>query len=193
LRTGGDECSALIGDNRDHCIFGGDPCFIIHPSDTATALTALGAQLKIEGPNGPKKVSIDKFFVLPADNVLRENILKPAEIVTEITIPAQPDNAKQIYKKFMRRASWDFAVVSVALIITKEGNECKNMKLVLGGVAPKPWRVEKAEDFLKGKTLSESTIERTAQIALEGAQPLEKNEYKIELTKNLIKDVLLSV
>jgi len=192
MRNGGDECSAIIGDNRNHCIFGGGPCFIIHPSDTSTALMALGAQLNIEGPNGSRKVPIEKFFVLPEENIMRENILKPDEIITEISIPPQPENSTQIFKKFMRRSSWDFAVVSVAVILSREGNTCREIKLVLGGVAPKPWRVPKAEEFFKGKSINENNIERVAEIALEGAQPLEKNSYKIELTKNMIKDILLN-
>ncbi|MDP9175331.1 MAG: xanthine dehydrogenase family protein subunit M [Planctomycetota bacterium] len=195
LKKGGTECYAAAGENKYHAILGGGPSYIVHPSDLATILVALGAELTIAGPHGNHDLPIEKFFKLPAvGSVRRENVLKDDEIVTEIRIPASAFAAKSTYLKFKERPSQDFAM-SAAAAAVELGPDKKILqaRLVLGGVAPIPWRVPKAEAALIGKTLDEKTIADVAALALEGAEPLEKNAYKVPLTQAIVRRALTSL
>ncbi|HEV8370925.1 MAG TPA: xanthine dehydrogenase family protein subunit M [Pyrinomonadaceae bacterium] len=191
FKKGGSECYAESGENKYHAIFGGGPSYIVHPSDMAPMLMALSAQLTIVGPEGKRMVPIEKFFTLPADgNVRRENVLKNEEIITEIFVPASPLAAHSTYLKFKERESLDFAIVSVAAALDLSGKTVKDARIVLGGVAPIPWRVPAAEKFLVGKTLSDEVLKETGKIAVTGAQPLAKNKYKVPLTQTLVRRAL---
>jgi xanthine dehydrogenase YagS FAD-binding subunit len=192
LRKGGQVCYTVTGDGRFHAILGGGPSYIVHPSDTAPALVALGAQIRIAGPAGEKTMPLEKFFVLPAVDYRRENILNPGEIVTEIYVPMPKAGTKGFYHKVRERLAWDHAIVAVATIVESSGGGVRDARVVMGGVAPIPWRAPKAEEFLRGKKLDEASARRAGEIALEGAKPLKDNVYKVQLAKDLIQRGLLA-
>jgi xanthine dehydrogenase YagS FAD-binding subunit len=186
LKKGGDICLAADGLNKYHSIFGGGPVYIVHPSDTAPALIALGAHVKIVGPNGEKIVDLEEFFVLPEDNPYRENILEPNEVVTEIHVPKPASNMKSCYVKVREKGSIDFALASVAAACEIDGMTCREANIVLGGVAPVPWRSKAAESVLNGKRITERVAKQAGEAAVKNAQPLNDNEYKVTLTRNII-------
>jgi xanthine dehydrogenase YagS FAD-binding subunit len=190
IRKGGDICYAIGGENKYHCVVGGGPCYIVHPSDIAGALVALNAEFTITNGKDLRNVSADKFFVLPEQNSLQENILKPGEILTEIFIPDFPFGANSRYIKFTERNVWDFAIVSVAAVVNKSGNKINSAKIVFGGIAPIPWIDEDLNSMLSGMELSDKSIDTAAANTLMDAEPMEKNEYKIPLARNLVKKVL---
>ena len=192
LRKGGEVCYTVTGDSRFHAILGGGPSYIVHPSDTAPALVALNAQVKIAGPTGEKTIPLEKFFVLPSVDFKRENILKPAEIVTEIDVPYPKYGSKGFYHKVRERLAWDHAIVSVATLIESSNGVVREARVVLGGVAPIPWRASKAEEFLRSKKIDEQTAQQASEIALEGAKPLKDNVYKVGMSKSLIQRALLA-
>jgi len=192
LRKGGQLCYTVTGDGRFHAILGGGPSYIVHPSDTAPALVALGAQVKITGPAGEKTLPLEKFFVLPSIDYRRENILQPAEIVTEIFVPLPKSGSKGFHYKVRERLAWDHAIVAVDTVVESAAGLVREARLVLGGVAPIPWRAVKAEAFLRGKRLDETTAEQAGEIALEGAKPLKDNVYKVKLAQGLIERGLLA-
>ena len=192
LRKGGQVCYTVTGDGRFHAILGGGPSYIVHPSDTAPALVALDAQIKIAGPSGERVMPLEKFFVLPSVDFKRENILKPGEIVTEIFVPYPKSGSKGYYHKVRERLAWDHAIVSVATVVQSSGGVARDARVVLGGVAPIPWRAPKAEQFLRGKKIDEETTQKAGEIALEDAKPLKDNVYKIAMAKSLIQRALLA-
>jgi xanthine dehydrogenase YagS FAD-binding subunit len=192
LRKGGQLCYSVTSDGRFHAILGGGPSYIVHPSDTAPALVALNAQITIAGPAGEKTIPLEKFFVLPAVDFTRENILKPGEIVTEIFIPQPQAGSKGFYHKVRERQAWDHAIVSVATVVQSGGRTVRDARVVLGGVAPIPWRAPKAEAFLRGKKLDQATAEKAGEIALDGAKPLKDNVYKVGMAKALVQRGLLA-
>ncbi len=190
IKKGGDICYAIGGENKYHCIVGGGPCYIVHPSDIAVALVALNAEFTITNGKEFRIVPANKFFVLPGQNSLRENILKPGEILTEIFIPDLSSSASSRYIKFTERNGWDFAIVSVAAIVNNSGNKINSAKIVFGGVAPKPWIDENLNSMLSGLELTDKAIEEAVNITLKDAEPLEMNNYKITLAGNLVKKIL---
>jgi xanthine dehydrogenase YagS FAD-binding subunit len=192
LRKSGQVCFTVAGDGRYHAILGAGPSYIVHPSDLAPALVALGARIKIAGPAGEKTIPLENFFVLPKVNYKRENILGPAEIVTEIQVPAPKAASKGFYHKVRERQAWDHAIVSVATVVQNSGGMVREARVVLGGVAPAPWRAAKAEEFLRGKTLDAGAAEKAGEIALDGARPLKDNVYKVDLAKALVQRALLA-
>jgi xanthine dehydrogenase YagS FAD-binding subunit len=192
LRKGGQVCYTVTGDGRFHAILGGGPSYIVHPSDTAPALVALGAQIRIAGPSGEKTIPLEKFFVLPSVDYKRENILNPSEIVTEIYVPAPKAGSKGFYHKVRERLAWDHAIVAVATIVESSGGVVHDARVVMGGVAPIPWHATKAEQFLRGERLDEATPTQAGEIALEGAKPLKDNVYKIKMAQDLIQRSLLA-
>lgn len=186
LKKGGDTCYAVDGLSKYHAILGGDPVYIVHPSDLAPALIALGASVKIVGPEGEKTMSLEEFFTLPAANPFRENVLEPNEIVVEVTVPAVKTNTKSLYLKAREKGAPDFALSSVAGVFEMDGKTCKTASIVLGGVAPAPWRSKEAEVALTGKMINESVSTQAGADAVKDAQPLNDNAYKVTLTQNLI-------
>ncbi|HMG72522.1 MAG TPA: xanthine dehydrogenase family protein subunit M [Pyrinomonadaceae bacterium] len=192
LKKGGSECFAATGENKYHAILGGGPSYIVHPSDLAPMLMALGASVSVVGSGGKQTISLDKFFTLPSQgNLRRENVLKNDDLITEITVPASKFASHSTYLKFKERDSLDFALASVAAAVTLGANKTvTEARLVLGGVAPIPWRVPRAEAALIGKTLDSEVLQSVAGIALAGAKPLAKNAYKIPLTQTLVRRAL---
>ena len=191
LRKGGQVCYTVTGDGRFHAILGGGPSYIVHPSDSAPALVALDAQIKIAGPAGERSIPLEKFFVLPSVDYKRENILKTGEIVTEIFVPTPKSGSKGFYHKVRERQAWDHAIVAVATVVQSGGGVARDARVVLGGVAPIPWRAPKAESFLRGKKIDDSIAQQAGAIALEGAKPLKDNVYKVKMAEDLVRRGLL--
>jgi xanthine dehydrogenase YagS FAD-binding subunit len=195
LKKGGSECYAAKGENKYNAIFGGGPSYIVHPSDLAPMLVALGASVSVTGAEGQRSIPLDKFFTLPSEgNIRRENVLRNDEIITQIQVPASAFAAHSTYLKFKERESLDFALASVAAAVEVGANKTiRQARIVLGGVAPIPWRASKAENFLNGKALSSDALAEAARLALDGAKPLEKNAYKIPLTQTLVRRALAKI
>jgi xanthine dehydrogenase YagS FAD-binding subunit len=193
LRKGGTTCFALEGENAYHCIFGGQDCYIVHPSDTAPALAALEAQVQIEGPKGKRTVPVDAFFVLPGDDVTRETVLAPGEVVTHIELPKAAVGLRSSYCKVRARRSWDFALAGVALALVVAGNRITRARVFLSGAAPIPWRCQETEEIITGKQLDPDLIKRAAQAAVQSAQPMEQNAYKIPLFRAVLEDQLQAI
>jgi xanthine dehydrogenase YagS FAD-binding subunit len=183
----------MAGNNKYHGILDAGPCYIVHPSDTAPALVALGAKIKIVGPDGERIIPLEEFFLLPTQNATRENILKPNEVLAEVQIPDQPYGTKSLYLKAREKHSMDFAMASVAAVMTMDGNAVKKASLVLGGVSPKPWRAKDAEGELTGKNITEDVAQRAAEAAVKDAKPLNHNAYKVTLAKALIKRAVMTI
>jgi len=191
LKKGGSECYAATGENKYNAIIGGGPSWIVHPSDLAPMLVALGARVNVTGSSGKRVISLDKFFTLPTENIRRENVLQNEEIITEIFVPASPLASRSTYLKFKERESLDFALASVAAAVELAPNRSvRSARIVLGGVAPIPWRVPAAEAYLTGKTLNPDVLAEAGKIALAEAKPLEKNAYKVPLTQTLVRRAL---
>jgi xanthine dehydrogenase YagS FAD-binding subunit len=187
IRKGGDICYAYQGHNKLHCIIGGGPCYIVHPSDMAVALLALKAKAVIFSNGKSRTIPISDFFVLPEKDYLHENILRPGEIITEFQIPDLLSNTRSGYLKFKERAVWDFAVASVAAVIQKNGDIIQSGRVAFGGVAPTPWQEELLNQKLIGLSANENAIDRWSKNALKKAEPLSMNSYKIQLSQNLLK------
>lgn len=187
FRKGGKTCPAVAGENQYHAIMGAGKCFAVCPSDTATALAALGATLDVAGAGGARVIPVEKFYT-PVGNVLTAG-----EMVTVIYIPKTSSAAGQRFLKFTLRKPIDFAIVSAAAIFNLEQGLCADARIVLGAIAPAPVRALKAEEYLKGKALSAETAAKAAELALEGAKPLAKNSYKLEIAKTLVKRLVKSL
>jgi len=185
LRKHGDTCFAIYGENKYHAILGGDPCYIVHPSDLAPMLIALGAKVNINGPEGAREIALEDFYVLPEQDVHHETVLKPQEVLTEIIVPHQ--SGKSHYLKFRERQSMDFALISVAVAAKISGKKLSNVRVAFGGVAPKPWRAKRAEKILEGKIADKEAVTKAGDAEMANAEPLTQNEYKVILAKNLLK------
>jgi len=189
-KKGGDFCFAVTGDNTYHAIIGGELCYIVHPSDTATALLALNAQAKVVGAGGERMVPFDNYFIGPREDVLRETVLKPDELMTEVTIPNPAAGTRQAWTKLKDRQVYDFAIVSVAVSFQESGGVWQDGRVVLGGVAPVPYRAKVIEDALKGKDVKATAKAAAAQIRTV-ARPMSLNAYKVDIAQNLIERTLL--
>ena len=193
FKHGGNTCFSAAGENDYHAILEGGPSFIVHPSDTAPALVALGATARLVSGSGERMVPLDKFFVTPKQDVRRENVLQANEVLADITVPNAPAGSKAIYVKEMVREVWDFALCSVAAMVTVQNGVVQDARIVLGGVAPIPYRALKAEAALRGKPLDEASCAAAGLAAVDGARPLAKNAYKVPLTQAVVKRALLSM
>ncbi len=192
-RKGGEKCYAVEGENQFHCVFGGDVCFIVHPSDPAPAVVAHEGTVRIAGPDGPRSVPAEKFFVLPNADYTRETVLVQGEVVTEIVLPPQPPGTRGAYRKVRARGSWDFALAGAAVVATVADGRVQRARIVLSGAAPTPWRVPEAEHALVGQKLTASTAETVGRIAVKGAQPLASNAYKPDLLRGAVEQALLAI
>ena len=189
-KKGGDFCYAVTGDNRYHAIIGGELCYIVHPSDTATALLALNAQATVAGPGGTRTVNFDDYFHGPREDVLTENVLKSNEVMTEVFVPTPAAGAKMAWNKLKDRQVYDFALVSVAAVFTLDGGNWKDGRITLGGVSPVPYRATVVENALKGKDIKASVKAAAAQLRTV-ARPMSLNAYKIDLAQGLIERTIL--
>ncbi|MBK8179058.1 MAG: xanthine dehydrogenase family protein subunit M [Planctomycetes bacterium] len=188
LKKGGSECFSKEGFNKYNAILGGGPSYIVHPSDLAPALVAAGAEVVLAKKGSSRTLPLEQYYTLPRDgDPLRETVLGSDEILTHVRIPAPAAGWKSTYLKFKERGSFDFALASVAAGLVVEAGVVRSARLVLGGVAPIPWRAKAAEEFLAGKPAQPATWREAAAIALSKAEPLSDNEYKVALSQNLIE------
>jgi xanthine dehydrogenase YagS FAD-binding subunit len=187
LKNGGSACPAVDGENQYLAILDNGPCHIVHPSDPAVALTALDAVVEIASAGGRREVPISEFYTLPSERLDQETVLAAGEFVSAIVLPASASGGVQAYRKLMQRDAWDFALVSIAGCKRTNGD----VRIVLGGVAPRPWRVNTSieEDVASGG-LDEDTIATLAERALYDARPLSKNGYKVELAASVLREAI---
>jgi xanthine dehydrogenase YagS FAD-binding subunit len=191
LKKGGDVCFAVGGENRYHVIFGGGPSYAAHPSNAAVPLLAYGAQFVIEGEKGPRTVAASEFFIPPSKDPERENQLQAGEVLTEIRVPAAA-GWRSAYDEVRERAAFDWPLVSAATAVRLDGGVVKEARIVLGAVAPIPWRSVRAEQALVGRPLDPAAA-AAANAATVGAAPLSDNAYKVGLLQTLLRRTLLSL
>ena len=192
VKKGGDICYAVAGENRYNVIFGGGPAYPPHPSNAAVPLVAYGASFVLDGPKGPRTVPAAEFFVLPEKDPTRENVLAPGEVLTEIRVPAAA-GWKSAYYEVRERASFDWPLVAAAIAIRAEGGVVREARVVLGQVATIPWRSPAAEKALVGKPLNEANAAAAGKAAVEGAQPMSDNGYKVDLVTTLVRRTVASL
>ena len=184
-------CGAIGGSNRMHAIFGAsDSCIAVHPSDMCIALAALDATVFVEGPKGKREIKFTDFHRLPGNTPEKDNTLLDKEIISSIEIPKNNFTKNVHYLKVRDRSSYAFALVSVAVGLDIKNNVIDNARLAMGGVAHKPWRLTEAEEFLKGKTVSETTFRQAADLAMKGAKSYGDNDFKLTLGPNAITEAL---
>jgi len=194
-RVPGSGCSARAGYHRELAILGAsEACIATHPSDMAVALAALDAVVRVQGPGGERTIPLVDFYRLPGDEPERDTVLAHGELITAIDLPPQAFAARSRYRKVRDRASYAFALVAVAaaLAVTDDGI-VRDVRLALGGVAPKPWRAWKAEAALRGAPATEESFRRAAEAELADAQPLPGNAFKVPLARNTIARTLLDL
>jgi xanthine dehydrogenase YagS FAD-binding subunit len=190
LKNGGTTCYSVTGENEFHAIFGGGPSYIVHPSDTAPALVALDATFRIVGPAGERHVRAAEFFTLPTVDASRENVLKDGEVLASIALPAARKERRSTYHKILDREAWTHAVVSAAIVLDMDPQRqdvCERASVVLGGVAPIPWRLAEVEKMLAGQRVTPELAAKAGEAAVAGARPLAKNGYKVPLTRNMVR------
>ncbi len=190
---GGKSCFAVDGENPYHAILGRGMCQAVHPSDLAPALISLGARIRIAGLPGNREIPLEELYQKPGPDHRRMTVLRLGELLTEVFIQRPSNDSRGIYLKAMGRKAWAFALVSVAVRIKVDKDELQEVRIVLGGVAPIPWRVKDAEDILQGQRLTEDIVARAAEGALADARPLRDNGYKIPLAKGLIRKALVAL
>jgi xanthine dehydrogenase YagS FAD-binding subunit len=190
FKNGGSTCYSASGENQFHAIFGGGPSYIVHPSDTAPALVALDAMFRIVGPAGERNVAAAEFFTPPTQDVTRENVLRDGDVLTSVFLPRPRPNQRSTYHKIMDREAWTHAIVSAAIVLEMNGDTCRSARVVLGGVAPIPWRLPEVEKLLAGKRLTAELAAQAGAAAVAGARPLAKNGYKVPLTRAMVKRTL---
>ena len=193
LKNGGTTCFSVAGENQFHAIFGGGPSYIVHPSDTAPALVALDATFRIVGPSGERSLPAADFFVLPRNDAARENVLGTGDVLASVQLPAAGAGARSTYHKVMDREAWTHAVVSAAIVLEMDKDVCRNARIVLGGVAPIPWRLPEVERLLAGQRLTPELAAKAADASVADARPLQKNAYKIPLTKGVVRRTLIEL
>jgi xanthine dehydrogenase YagS FAD-binding subunit len=189
----GERCYARNGENSHHAIFGNGRCNQVHPSDLAPVLIALGAEINIEGNRGQRTILLADLFQLPHEGSRQLTTLDPGEIITGVHLPAPVPGSRSTYLKAMERKVWAFALASVAVELVIEDGVIRNPAIVLGGVAAKPWRLSKSEDALRNQKISMALITEAAEVATEGAQPLNANHYKIPLVKGIMTEALSDI
>ncbi len=191
-RNPGSGCDAVEGFNRIHAILGSSPqCVATHPSDMCVALAALDAVVRVSGKTGgDRTIPLIEFHRLPGDTPGRDTNLEAGELITAVDLPALGFAKNSMYRKIRDRASYAFALVSVAAALETEGGMIKQVRLAMGGVAHKPWRATAAEQFLAGKRADEANFRQAAEIELQGAKPLRDNAFKVELAKRTMVSVL---
>ena len=194
-RAGGNICYADTPDaiNREHAILGADRCVAVNPSDTAPALIALGASMVVRGSGGERVMNAEDYFIGPGTDIMRMTALQPGELLAAIRIPGDWAGSRFYFEKVRDRQVWDFALVSVASAMVTSGETIQNMRLVVNAVAARPLRLVNVEQFVQGKPRNEATAAAAGEMAIEGAQPLRFNAYKVPLMRNLVKRAIRGV
>ncbi|MEM9817682.1 MAG: xanthine dehydrogenase family protein subunit M [Cyanobacteria bacterium P01_D01_bin.6] len=184
-------CPAISGVNRTHAILGAsESCVAVNPSDMSVALVALDAIVEVQGEQGRREIPLVDFHRLPGDTPDRDANLEPGELITAVLLPPLAFARSGVYLKLRDRASYAFALVSVAAAVELSGDQIRNARIALGGVAPKPWRASEAEAFLQGRAANQSTFEQAADMALQDVQPLSHNGFKVDLSRRAIRRAL---
>ncbi|WP_032772179.1 FAD binding domain-containing protein [Streptomyces sp. NRRL F-2202] len=190
-RAPGAGCSAVTGEHHNHAVLGAsDHCVAVHPSDMGVALTAFDARISYESPGGPGEAPITDFYLPVGDTPHRETALPPGALITHVTLPAAPVAARSRYRKVRERASYAFAIGSVAAALTVEDGVVREARLALGAVASRPWRARAAEAVLTGAPADGASFAAAADAELAAARPLPHNGYKVTLMRNLVVSVL---
>jgi xanthine dehydrogenase YagS FAD-binding subunit len=193
-KKGGNRCFSPAGENQYHAIFGNDgPSHIVHPASLAVPFTAYGATFRVAGPNGERIVPAAEFFTMPTlQNVRKENVLADDEILTHVMLPA-PGNVKSGHYEVRYKESHDWPLAFTTVVLTMNGNTIRAARVVLGAVAPVPWRSTDAEQALVGKPLNEATAVAAAEAAVKAAKPLSRNGYKVQITKTAVKRAIMQI
>jgi xanthine dehydrogenase YagS FAD-binding subunit len=188
-RAGGNICYAdtPTAINREHAIFDADRCVAVNPSDTAPALIALDAKIVIRSAKGERAVDAENFFIGPAIDITRMTVLRPGDLLTAIRIPAAWAGAEFYFEKVRERQVWDFPIVNVAAALVVSGGRIERSRIAVNAVAPHPIRLTSVEAAISGKPRNEETARMAGELAVQGAQPLAHNAYKIPLVRNLVK------
>jgi xanthine dehydrogenase YagS FAD-binding subunit len=190
-RAPGSGCGARDGHHREHAILGAsDACVAVHPSDMAVALAALDAVVHVTGPGGDRTIPVVGFHRLPGDTPERDTVLDPGELITAVDLPPPVPGARSHYRKVRDRASFAFALVSVAVVVVADGETVRDVRIALGGVAHAPWRAQRAEEVLTGGPATEAAFRAAAQAELASARPLPGNAFKVPLARNLLVRIL---
>jgi xanthine dehydrogenase YagS FAD-binding subunit len=191
FKAGGSQCFSVNGEHQQHAIFGGGPSYTVHPSDLAPALVALQATFEVTGPPGSRCIAAADFFTLPSQNPARENVLDTTELLTGVRIPTPEADVLSTYLKITDREAWTHAEVSVAVVLHVDGERIRTADVVLGGVAPIPWRLIDVEHMLRGQSLSAAVASQAAALAIANAQPLAKNGHKVPMTSAAVERALM--
>jgi xanthine dehydrogenase YagS FAD-binding subunit len=193
-RDPGSGCDAIDGHNRMHAILGASPhCIATHPSDMAVALAALDAVVQLQGPDGTRQVPLVDFHRLPEDHPEWDTVIKPGELITAVELPAMPFARLSHYLKVRDRASYAFALVSVAVAVDLDGSAIRDVRIALGGVAHKPWRAPEAESLLRGQAVTPELLARAGEAAVRGAKAQKDNAFKVELAQRAVVRALQTV
>ncbi len=194
-RAGGNICFAdtPTAINREHAILGADRCVAVNPSDSAPALIALDAKMVIRNSKGERVVNAEDYFIGPGTDITRMTILRPGDLLTAIRIPADWAGTQFYFEKVRDRNVWDFPLVNVASAAVFSGGMIERIRIAVNGVAAHPLRLKKVEDAVRGKPRDEATAEMAGKLAIEGAQPLRYNGYKVPLMRNLVKRAIRGV
>jgi xanthine dehydrogenase YagS FAD-binding subunit len=190
---GGTRCFAVDGENRHHAIIGAHECVMVSPSDLVPALIAYDAEIALTSSRGQRHMKLADLFVAPRGRERREHSLRPGELITEVRVPEAALARRGAYLKAMDRKAWSFALVSVAAAAKIDRGVARDVRLVMGGVAPVPWRVIAAEKGLEGSALDESACADAADRLLAGATPLRDNGYKVTVARELVRRALRSL
>ncbi|QKZ13732.1 FAD binding domain-containing protein [Spirosoma sp. KUDC1026] len=184
-------CGAIGGYNRMHAIFGtSEKCIAVHPSDMCIALVALDATVNVSGPKGDRKIPFVDFHRLPGDAPQKDNTLQPGELIMSVDLPMNEFAKNSHYLKVRDRASYAFALISVGVGVDMKGKTIQDVRLAMGGVAHKPWRLTEAEQFLKGKPATEANFKQAAALAMKGAKSFGENDFKLTMAPNSIVEAL---
>ena len=181
------------GDNRYHAILGNDgPAYFVNPSSLAPALMALGASARLAGPQGEREVALSDFFSIPKSDTEREHALRPNEVLTEITIPASAKGLHSATYEVRQKEALDWPLAAASVALRMDGSKVSTARIVLGHVAPVPWRATEAQKWLAGRTITQETAAKAGESAVHGAKPLSMNEYKVQLARVAVKRALLA-
>ncbi|WP_422769099.1 FAD binding domain-containing protein [Plantactinospora sp. WMMC1484] len=193
-REPGSGCPAVEGENRGHAILGtSDACVATHPSDLAVALVALDARVGLTGRGGSREVRLADFYLLPGDTPEREHDLRPGELVTRVTVPALPWAGRSAYLKIRDRQSYEFALASAAVALDLRGGTIRDVRVAVGGVGTRPWRLPAVEEALRGRAARPEVFEAAAERAVDGARPLTHNRFKTTLVRRTIVRALTNL
>jgi xanthine dehydrogenase YagS FAD-binding subunit len=191
LKNGGAGCPALRGDHRYYqAILEGGPCHMVHPSDLAPALIAAGATAHLVGRRGTRSMPLERFFLTPSENVAQENVLAPGELLAEVRVPDPAPGTRSAYVKARVDPSWDYALASAAVSLVLREDLVQDARVVLGGVAPRPYRALEAERILRHAAMNEGLVQATADAAVEAARPMRLNSYKVDLARAVVRQAV---